>query len=164
MRPCSFVANSDFPLVTALEGLTESLASELDSSWNIKVSATPPCITIRTGNRPSETEHWQITLINPASFRTEGQAKTTWAPPHPAYSGSNLPTTRMRSGWGSYVPSGDVNKAVEVIYKLASELDPPLHFLLGEVAHMYAKQKIAMLTSEVEKYASWSENLKKDRL
>ncbi|PIL34926.1 hypothetical protein GSI_02713 [Ganoderma sinense ZZ0214-1] len=125
----------------ALEGLTESLASELDPSWNIKV-----------------------TLVNPASFHTEGQAKTTWAPPHPAYSSSDLPATRMRGGWGSYAPSGDVHKAVEVIYRLASEPDPPLHLLLGEVAHTYVKQKIAKLSAEVEKYESWSENLKKDGL
>uniref|UniRef100_A0A5K1JYQ7 Probable 3-oxoacyl-[acyl-carrier-protein] reductase oxidoreductase (EC) n=1 Tax=Ganoderma boninense TaxID=34458 RepID=A0A5K1JYQ7_9APHY len=125
----------------ALEGLTESLASELDPSWNIKV-----------------------TLVNPASFHTEGQAKTTWAPPHPAYSSSELPAARMRGGWGSYAPSGDVHKAVEVIYRLASEPEPPLHLLLGEVAHTYIKQKLSKLTAEVEKYESWSEDLKKDGL
>ncbi|KAM5541137.1 hypothetical protein V8D89_005066 [Ganoderma adspersum] len=123
----------------ALEGLTESLASELDPAWNIKV-----------------------TLVNPASFHTEGQAKTTWAPPHPAYSSPDLPASRMRGGWGSYAPSGDVHKAVEVIYRLASEPNPPLHFLLGEVAHTYLKQKMATLTAEVEKYESWSQNLEKD--
>ena len=71
----------------------------------------------------------------------------------------------MRNGWGSYVPSGDVHKAVEVIYRLASEWEPPLHLFLGAaVFHVYFKQKIATLTAEVEKYASWSENLKKDGL
>ncbi|KAI1789985.1 NAD-P-binding protein [Ganoderma leucocontextum] len=126
----------------ALEGLTGYLASELDSSWNIKV-----------------------TLINPAGFHTEGQAKTTWAPSHPAYSNRDLPATCMRNGWGTYAPPGDVNKAVEVIYRLASEPHPPLCLLLGETAHTYLKQKIARLTADVEKYASCqSENMKKDGL
>lgn len=70
----------------------------------------------------------------------------------------------MRSIWEGYAPSGDVYKAVEVIYRLASESEPPLHFLLGEVAHTYLKQKLATLTAEVEKYESWSQNLKKDGL
>ncbi len=53
---------------------------------------------------------------------------------------------------------------MEVICRLASEPEPPLHFLLGEVTHTYIKQKIATLTAEVEKYQSWSENLRKDGL
>ncbi|KAI1789971.1 hypothetical protein LXA43DRAFT_1095875 [Ganoderma leucocontextum] len=65
---------------------------------------------------------------------------------------------------GAVAPRETVNKAVEVIYRLASEPDPPLRLLLGDSAHTYLKQKIARLTADVEKYASWSENLKKDGL
>ncbi|KAI1789965.1 NAD(P)-binding protein [Ganoderma leucocontextum] len=111
------------------EGHTESLASELGPSWNIKVAP-----------------------INPAGFHTEGQAKTTWAL-----------APRVQQPRPS-CHSGDVNKAVEVIYRLASEPDPPLRLLLGESAHTYLKQKITRLAADMEKYASWSENLKKDGL
>ncbi|KAI1781846.1 hypothetical protein LXA43DRAFT_1087872 [Ganoderma leucocontextum] len=83
---------------------------------------------------------------------------------HPAYSSPDLPATRMHNGWATYAPPGDVNKAVEVIYRLASEPDPPLRLLLGESAHTYLKQKITRLAADMEKYASWSENLKKDGL
>ena len=105
-----------------------------------------------------------MTLVNPAGFHTEGQGKTTWAPRHPAYTNPDLPATRMRDNWGTYSPAGDVKKAIEVLYKLASEPEPPLHLLLGETANTYAKQQIAQLTADMEKYASWSESLKKDGL
>ncbi|RDX48769.1 NAD-P-binding protein [Lentinus brumalis] len=95
----------------ALEGLSESLAAELDPAWNIKV-----------------------TLVEPASFATEGISKTVWAPAHPAYSNPDLPATRMRNGWDTYDPSGDVKKAVEAIYNASSLSDPPLRLVLGEVA------------------------------
>ncbi|RPD56674.1 NAD-P-binding protein [Lentinus tigrinus ALCF2SS1-7] len=123
----------------ALEGASECLAAELDPAWNIK-----------------------ITIVEPASFHTEGQAKTTWVPAHPAYSNPELPASRMRNGWGTYSPPGDVRKAVEVIYKVASLPEPPLHFLLGENAIMYARKKLADLAADTNKYESWSEGLKKN--
>ncbi|TFK87797.1 NAD-P-binding protein [Polyporus arcularius HHB13444] len=123
----------------ALEGVSECLAAELDPAWNIKV-----------------------TIVEPASFHTEGQAKTVWAPPHPAYSNPELPASRMRNGWSAYTPAGDANKAVEVLYKLASLPDPPLHFVLGENAILYVRKKLAELAADTDKYESWSQNLKKD--
>ncbi|KAI0754411.1 NAD-P-binding protein [Daedaleopsis nitida] len=130
----------------ALEGLTESLAAEIDPAWNIKAN----------------TSLLQVTLIEPASFHTEGQAKVTWAPAHPAYTNLALPAMEMRNGWGTYAPPGDVNKAVEVIFNFASEPDPPLHLPLGERAIGFARKKIATLSGEIDKYESWSEGLTKN--
>ena len=104
----------------------------------------------------------QVTIVEPASFHTEGQAKTTWAPRHPAYSNPELPASRMRNGWGTYSPPGDVNKAVEVLYKIASLPDPPLHFVLGENAILYVRKKLADLAADTDKYESWSQGLRKD--
>ncbi|KAI0747543.1 NAD-P-binding protein [Fomes fomentarius] len=124
----------------ALEGLTESLAAELDPAWNIKVS-----------------------LVEPAGFHTEGQAKTTWAPAHPAYASPDLPTTKARNGWSTYAPPGDVNKAVEVIFKLSEEQDPPLRLFLGQLAIGHIRRKLAAVAADVDKYESWSKRLEKEQ-
>ena len=69
---------------------------------------------------------------------------------------------RLRSGWGTYTPSGDVNKAIEVIYKIASLPELPLHFPLGEAAIAHARKQLAAFSAEIDKYESWSQNLTKD--
>ena len=68
----------------------------------------------------------------------------------------------MRNGWGTYSPPGDVNKAVEVLYKIASLPDPPLHFVLGDTAILYVRKKLADLAADTDKYESWSQGLRKD--
>ena len=68
----------------------------------------------------------------------------------------------MRNGWSSYAPSGDVNKAVVVIYNLASVQDPPLHLPLGENAIGHLRKKLADLAADTDKYESWSQGLSKD--
>ncbi|RPD71635.1 NAD-P-binding protein [Lentinus tigrinus ALCF2SS1-7] len=123
----------------ALEGASKCLAAELDPAWNIKV-----------------------TIIEPGSFHTAGQAKTTWVPAHPAYSNPELPASRLRNGWGTYSGTGDVKKAVEVIYALAFLPRPPLHFLLGEDAIMHARKQWADVAADTDKYESWSKGLEKD--
>ncbi|KAI0671196.1 NAD-P-binding protein, partial [Trametes maxima] len=121
----------------ALEGLTESLAAELDPSWNIKV-----------------------TLIEPAGFQTGGQSKVVWGPPHPAYSNSELPATKMRNSFGQRHRSGaDARKGAEAFYNIALVEDPPLHFPVGDLAILYTKKKAQMLLSDTEKYESWSADM-----
>lgn len=68
----------------------------------------------------------------------------------------------MRNGWSSYAPSGDVNKAVAVIYDLASVQDPPLHLPLGETAIGHVRKKLAGVAADTDKYESWSHGLRKD--
>ncbi|KAI0642904.1 NAD-P-binding protein, partial [Trametes meyenii] len=121
----------------ALEGLTESLAAELDPSWNIKV-----------------------TLIEPAGFQTGGQSKVVWGPPHPAYSNPELPATKMRSSFGQYRPGADAHKGAEAFYSIALLEDPPMHFPIGDLAILHTKKKAQTLLAETEKYESWSADMR----
>ncbi|KAI0329004.1 NAD-P-binding protein [Cubamyces sp. BRFM 1775] len=123
----------------ALEGLTESLAAELDPAWNIKV-----------------------TLIEPAGFETGGQSKVNWGMPHPAYSNPALPATRMRNSFGQYRPGSDARKGAEAFYNIALVDKPPLHLPIGKMAIQYTKQKANQLLAETEEYASWSDSMDKD--
>ncbi|KAH9891856.1 NAD-P-binding protein [Cubamyces lactineus] len=123
----------------ALEGLTESLAAELDPAWNIK-----------------------ITLIEPSGFQTGGQSKVIWGTPHPAYSNPALPATRMRNTFGQYKPGGDARKGAEAFYNIALVEKPPLHFPIGKMAVQYTKQKANRLLAETEEYAAWSDDMSKD--
>ncbi|KAI0655390.1 NAD-P-binding protein [Cubamyces menziesii] len=120
----------------ALEGLTESLAAELDPAWNIKA-----------------------TLIEPASFETGGQSKVIWGTPHPAYSNPALPATQMRNTFGQYRPGSDARKGAEAFYNIALVDKPPLHFPIGKKAIQFTKHKANQLLAETEEYASWSDNM-----
>ncbi|KAI9065980.1 NAD-P-binding protein [Trametes sanguinea] len=122
----------------ALEGLTKSLASEIDPAWNIK-----------------------ITLIEPAGFETGGQSKVVWGPPHPAYQNPELPATKMRTGFGQYKPGNDPRRGAEAFYNIALVDDPPLHFPIGQMAVTYAKKSVKTLLTDVEKYESWSADMGK---
>ncbi|OSC98059.1 NAD-P-binding protein [Trametes coccinea BRFM310] len=120
----------------ALEGLTKSLASEIDPAWNIK-----------------------ITLIEPAGFETGGQSKVIWGPPHPAYENPELPATKMRTGFGQYKPGNDPRKGAEAFYNIALVDDPPLQFPIGQMAVTYAKKTADRLLTDIDKYASWSDDM-----
>ncbi|KAH9894798.1 NAD(P)-binding protein [Cubamyces lactineus] len=123
----------------ALEGLTESLAQELDPAWNIK-----------------------ITLIEPGWFHTNMKDATQWSLPHPAYTNPELPAAQLRAGWGSSLFPGDVGKGAAAIYKIAALTDPPLHFPLGEDAIAMMQAKSAGIKQVIEGYSSWSEGLQRD--
>ncbi|RPD56679.1 NAD-P-binding protein [Lentinus tigrinus ALCF2SS1-7] len=126
----------------ALEGITETLASELDPKWNIK-----------------------ITLLEPGWIRSAAASKTVWSPeePHPAYAANPaLPTTAFRSldlDTSNLIPWKDTRRSVEELYKVASLPDPPLHFLLGKDAIVATRAKIADLSGSIDKYETWSEGL-----
>ncbi|EJF55823.1 NAD(P)-binding protein [Dichomitus squalens] len=122
----------------ALEGFSEGLASEIDPAWNIK-----------------------ITIIEPGGFDTPGIGKTAWAPAHPAYSKKELPGNFFRSILKELRPQGDPRKGMEVVYKLATLEDPPLHFPLGKDAVDLVRKKTATLLADTEKYESWNEGLEK---
>ncbi|RDX48767.1 NAD-P-binding protein [Lentinus brumalis] len=122
----------------ALEGITETLAQEIDPKWNIK-----------------------ITLLEPGWIRSAMASRVTWPPEHPAYAGNaSLPTNALRHGrFGDFVTWKDTRRSVEVFYKAASIPDPPLHLLVGKDAVDAARKKIASLTESVVKYEAWSEGL-----
>ncbi|PCH34687.1 NAD(P)-binding protein [Wolfiporia cocos MD-104 SS10] len=125
----------------ALQGLTETLAAEVDPEWNIKVVS-----------------------IDPGAFRTNCIAAAVMIPPHPAYSKPDSPSVKRRSlvQDPNLVLRGDVNKAAEVIYKVAGLDNPPVHLPLGHGAVEIAKKKVASLLADVEKYASWSDETEAD--
>ncbi|KAI0328382.1 NAD(P)-binding protein [Cubamyces sp. BRFM 1775] len=123
----------------ALEGLTESLAQELDPAWNIKV-----------------------TLIEPGWFRTNMKEVAQWTQPHPAYQNPELPISRLRASWESFVCPGDAHKGAEAFYKIAALPDPPLHFPLGEDAVAQIQAKLDEFGGVLKEYRSWSEGLLTD--
>ncbi|TFK85501.1 NAD-P-binding protein [Polyporus arcularius HHB13444] len=133
----------------AMEGLTETLALELDPEWNIKV-----------------------TIVPLGAFKTNGVAAMPKLPPHPAYNKPGLPSRVSRealllsaSGGSTgsiYDVKGDVNKAARALYRLSELLSPPLRLVLGKDSQEFVRTKVARLALEVEEYASWSEGLNRE--
>ncbi|KAI1781665.1 NAD-P-binding protein [Ganoderma leucocontextum] len=129
----SFYSASKF----ALEGASETLAAELDPAWNVKV-----------------------TIIEPGWVRSDWVSNSTWAPAHPAYQNSNLPTVHARSvGWEMLATWKDAKRSAEAMYKIAAVPNPPLHFLVGKDAIDATRKKIAALTADIDAYDAWSEGL-----
>ncbi|KAI0272755.1 hypothetical protein BC834DRAFT_361950 [Gloeopeniophorella convolvens] len=120
----------------ALEGLTESLAAELDPKWNIKV-----------------------TSIAAGAFATAIIDKLYTAPIHPAYDHDTNPVKVLRGLFNSWESKGDPDKAARAIYQLAALPEPPLHFPLGKDAVEAVRAKIAKLSQEVDQFESLSEDL-----
>ncbi len=103
-------------------------------------------------------------IISPGAFRTKAAGESVVKMPvHPAYADDDTLHTQVIRKWmtSSHV-GADVDKAVQVIYRLASEERPPLHFPLGMDAVERTKQKAELLQGDAEKYASWSERLEFD--
>ncbi|KAI0821793.1 NAD-P-binding protein [Trametes gibbosa] len=133
----------------AIEGLTETLAMELDPEWNIKV-----------------------TIIPLGGFVTNAVSTSmVKLPPHPAYSKATLPSAASRKAILAsltdgldplYAVKGDAKKAAHAIYRLSELPDPPLRLMLGKESVVIAKHKAASLLEDTEKYASWSDGLDRD--
>ncbi|KAG1786168.1 uncharacterized protein HD556DRAFT_1507986 [Suillus plorans] len=120
-----------------LEGLSESLAKELDPAWNIKV-----------------------TIIEPGPFRTKiFKDNLRLAPQHPAYDNPSLPGSQYRQFVALGNIDGDADKAVVAIEKLTHLDDVPMRLPLHRRVVVGAREKIKSLTEEVDKFESWSEDL-----
>lgn len=65
----------------------------------------------------------------------------------------------MRTGWDSFVPSGDPTKAAEAFYQAATMPDPPLHLVLGKDAIVLAKNMVAGLQDAIARFEGWSNDL-----
>lgn len=145
----------------ALEAVSESIAAEIDPSWNIKVSlADRDTAAVEPLLMPMFSS--QVTLIELGAFATEGVQKITWSTPHPAYSKPELPVHGLRNMWDQFNPQGDVKKAVEVFYTVAGLPEPPLHIAVGKDSIEMGKVKLGKVLAEFEKYEYLSENLNKD--
>ncbi|KAG1828597.1 NAD(P)-binding protein [Suillus subalutaceus] len=121
----------------ALEGLSESLANELDPAWNIKV-----------------------TIIEPGPFRTKiFKENQRLSPQHPAYANPDLPGSKVRQFIASGNIDGDADKAVVAIEKLTHLDDVPMRLPLHRKVVGSTRDKINSLTEDVNKFESWSEDL-----
>ena len=143
--------------ITALEGITEVIATELDPAWNIKV-----CIFARAQVcRALTPTCTKITLLEPG-FTISGaleKALDNWATPHPAYAGNpDLPVAKWRRGEAS-VEWKDTRRMMQMCYKVADLEDPPLRLVIGRDAVSAVREKIKKMTQMVDQYESWSKGL-----
>ncbi len=86
--------------------------------------------------------------------------KILWSTAHPAY--DKLPVHAMRSAWHSFVPSGDVKKAVNVLYAIAGLPEPPMYISFGKDVLGLVKGKLTSVAADLEKYEYLLEDLNKD--
>ncbi|KAJ7779141.1 hypothetical protein B0H16DRAFT_1711495 [Mycena metata] len=127
----------------ALEGMTESLAAELDPTWNIK-----------------------ITLAEMGFFRTNFVKNHTYKVyTHPAYTAPTLLGNVTRAMLADVDPEmikGDPDKLARRLYELARLDDPPLRVMLGAEGPAMLMPKLAQDEKEREKYADWAQGLSFD--
>ncbi|KAJ3491716.1 hypothetical protein NLI96_g530 [Meripilus lineatus] len=126
----------------ALEGLTQSLASELDPAWNIK-----------------------ITLIEPSGFVTKGLTENlVKVPAHPAYTKPDLVVSHIRNLVNNATKtSEDADKAVRRFFDLAQLPDPPLRLVIGTDAITFSRKQLQKVAADIDKYEAWSEGLQVDK-
>ncbi|PCH43824.1 NAD(P)-binding protein [Wolfiporia cocos MD-104 SS10] len=143
LQNTSMVCTSSFPLLGyyaatkhALEGLSTSIAAEIEPEWNIK-----------------------ITLIEPGAFQSNIADVAIRPEPHLAYASPTSRVSLFRSNITARELLGNTAKATEVIYKLAGLSKPPLRFPLGKDSVSQAKQLLAEFQTEVDQYGSWSDEL-----
>jgi NAD(P)-dependent dehydrogenase (short-subunit alcohol dehydrogenase family) len=98
------------------------------------------------------------TLVYPGYFRTdflsEGSIHTA-ANPIAAYTTAREnEATHLHQIHGNQ--ANDPQKAATLLIELSTLEHPPVHFLMGEDAYELAKNKINMLTAEIEKWKSYT--------
>ena len=106
----------------------------------------------------------QITLIQLGGYETNGKDNSVYCPPPQAYTKATLPSAVTRSviEAGALKLTNSVAKAVEKINQLSTLDDPPIRLALGKDAVQLARAHIAVVTGDLDKYESWSENLTSD--
>ncbi|THH29940.1 hypothetical protein EUX98_g4236 [Antrodiella citrinella] len=123
----------------ALEGYAETLAAELDPSWNIK-----------------------ITILEPGIYRTGAVSNTKVLPVHPAYDKPHLATTAIRQMITNPNIGGDPKKLVKQVLKLVELEKPPLRIVLGKDAIGAIEAHYNAQLQNIKEFASWSEDLEHD--
>lgn len=85
-------------------------------------------------------------------------------PAHPAYTNPSAPAAQIRKSLESLADHklGDASKAVKRIYELAALPEPPMRLILGQDGIRYIRAQQQKITSDLEKYESWSTDLLTD--
>jgi len=142
----SMLGQVSFPLVGiyncakhALEAYAETLAAEIDPTWNIK-----------------------ITILEPGIFRTGAVTNTKTLPVHPAYDKPELPTKAIRQMMSNPNVGGDATKLVKQILRVVALEKPPLRITLGKDALASIEPYLNAQLQNLKEYASWSEDLEHD--
>jgi len=106
-------------------------------------------------NRP------QITVVQPAIFRTAFPSHSVIVPIHPAYSDPNLPSRKYRSLYpgAERFLDGDVDKFALRMYRLVQLDEPPFYLPLHRLALEGARDKSEKLRKAVEEFGSWSDDI-----
>ncbi|KAF7306275.1 NAD-P-binding protein [Mycena indigotica] len=138
----------------ALEGLTESLAMELDPSWNIKV-----CLSFLQNQKVPTSVG--ISIIAPGAFKTGiHTARTITFPAPTAYSKPELPSRWVRNWFDDESAiRGDPIAASEAFYRFTLLESPPMRWAVGKDAIAGARKKIELVKKETDAYESWSDML-----
>jgi len=141
--------------MTAFESLSEGYAAELDPAWNIKVTLMHATRSAGICNCS------QITVTQPARFRTAAPWNNILLPIHPAYSDPNLPSRKYRSIYpgAERFSDGDVNKFALQMYKVVQLDEPPFYLPLHRTALEAATEKNQKLIKAVQDFGSWSDDV-----
>ncbi|KAH8102104.1 hypothetical protein BXZ70DRAFT_53867 [Cristinia sonorae] len=125
----------------ALEGYAQTLASELDPAWNIKV-----------------------TIVEPGPFRTNAAKNMIHVPVHPAYTDPECPTVMVRNWLKAFQDvGGDPVKFSKQILRLVDLENPPLRIALGKACIHEIEQQSKGVLAGLKEYASWSDDLEYDK-
>ncbi|MDR6735606.1 SDR family NAD(P)-dependent oxidoreductase [Sphingobacterium sp. 2149] len=98
------------------------------------------------------------TVVYPGYFRTdflsEGSLQTAANPIAAYITARESEATHLHEINGNQV--NDPQKAATLLIEVSKLEQPPVHFLLGQDAYELAKNKINMLTAEIEKWKSYT--------
>ncbi|GJE91652.1 SDR family oxidoreductase [Phanerochaete sordida] len=130
----------------ALEGLSETLAAEVDPTWNIRVCILAPGFfrSPITDNAPTFPVHPAYTSVRSVQHMRDIIAKT------------GDPTRPL--------PVGDVDKACRAIFEVSALEHPPLRLFLGTDCTRAMREKCEKLLADLDASATWSESLQEDPL
>lgn len=108
------------------------------------------------------TQYLQITVIQPAQFRTAFPRRNVLIPIHPAYADPNLPSRKYRSIYpegAERLADGDINKFALQMHRLAQLDNPPFYLPMHRSALKAARNKGQKLIKAEEEYGSWSDDI-----
>ena len=127
----------------ALEGLSQSLAAELDAAWGIR-----------------------ITILEPGVFNTRAITGTDGMHAHvahPAYTDANLASAQARAffgGGGAQNVGGDPAKAARAIFGIARDASVGLRVPLGLDSIAGIEEQLEAIRKDLEIAREWSADLK----